>query len=215
MNNEIVAPVTFLTALYFSCVTTTTLGYGDFAPEGISRVFAVFQAFLGMAVVGAVISKVLTRHQGQKIAETNLIAVTERSASVFMALNDQLVEFQEISRSEQHANLKEGERNKLVRRWGNAELRFSFLLETIQQLLGKQETAPATMIKILKALSNTVVEFEAASQVCGVPLGSLTSISQLLNICESTGTTSDLSTDQSIERILNCLNSIAVTDFAV
>ena len=209
MHKEMDDPVSFLTALYFSCVTTTTLGYGDFAPQGISRALAVFQAFLGMAVVGAVISKVLTRHQGQTIDETNLIAVAIRSASVFTALNDQLVEFQQISRSKENEDRGEAVYDGLVRRWTNAELRFNFLLETIQELLRKREIAATTKRKILKALGNTVAEFSAASKACDFSVDSTRSISQLFSICESTEIPSELPKNQSIEEILKCLDSVA------
>lgn len=208
MHREMKAPVNFPTALYFSCVTTTTLGYGDFAPEGISRIFAIFQAFLGMAVVGAVISKVLTRHQGQTIAETNLIAVTEQSASVFTALNEQLVEFQKISRAKEHDDHDEAGNARLVRRWVNAELRFNFMLETIQELIQKREIVPATKTRILKALGNTVTEFGAASDVCEFSVDTSNSISRLMSICESTKLPIEAPKTHSIEEILKCLNSI-------
>ena len=207
MHKEMEGPVSFPAALYFSCVTTTTLGYGDFAPEGISRVFAVLQAFLGMAVVGAVISKVLTRHQSQTIADTNRIAVAERSASVFTALNQQLVEFQEISRSKELGDHDEAGDDRLIRRWVNAELSFNFLLETIQKLLPKREIAPATKTKILTALGNTVVEFGAASVACNFSVDSSNSISNLLNICESSGTGAKLPENPGIDYIIKCLNS--------
>ena len=209
MQRKIGEPVSFPTALYFSCVTTTTLGYGDIAPEGMSRLIAIFQAFLGMAVVGAVISKVLTRHQAQTIAETNSIAIAERSASMFGALNEQLVEFQKISRSKEYDDQDEAERDRLVRRWVNAELRFNFLLETIQQLIQKREIAPATKTKILKALSNTVAEFGAASKACEFSVDSSTSISKLASICESAGSRAALPENSSIDDIINCLNSVA------
>ena len=212
MHREMEAPVSFLTALYFSCVTTTTLGYGDFAPEGISRILAILQSFLGMAVVGAVISKVLTRHQGQTIAETNRIAVAERSASVFAALNQQLVEFQMIGGAKEHDDRNAAGDEKLVRRWVNAELRFNFLLGTIQQLLGKREVDPATKTKILKALVNTVTEFDAASQLCGFTADSSTSISQLLNICKSTGPETAFPENHSLGEIVKSLSSIEFSD---
>ena len=182
MHKEMERPVSFPTALYFSCVTTTTLGYGDFAPEGISRVFAILQAFLGMAVVGAVISKVLTRHQSQTIADTNRIAVAERSASIFTALNQQLVEFQEIRRSKEQGDQDEAGHSRLNRRWVNAGLRFNFLLETIQKLLSKREIAPATKAKILTALGNTVAEYDAASKACDFSMDSSTSMSQSVRV---------------------------------
>ena len=36
-----------LECLYYSVVTFTTLGYGDFTPVGLSRIFAAFEAFTG------------------------------------------------------------------------------------------------------------------------------------------------------------------------
>ena len=208
MHQEMDAPVSFPTALYFSCVTTTTLGYGDFAPEGMSRELAIFQAFLGMAVVGAVISNILTHHQGQTIAETNMITVAERSASVFTVLNEQLIEFQEIGRSKENDDHDEAGQARLSRRWENAELRFGYLLKTIQQLLRKPEIDPATKTQILKALRNTVVEFGATVKVCEFSVDSSKSISQLLSVCQCTGTRSDTARDHSVQEILECLNSI-------
>ena len=208
MHREMEAPVSFPTALYFSCVTTTTLGYGDFAPEGISRVIAIFQAFLGMAVVGAVISKILTRHQGQTIVETNSIAVAEQSANVFASLNQQLVEFQEIGRSYGQVDLDKAEQAKLVRRWANAELRFNFLLDTIQPLLRKPEIDSATKEKFLQALGNTVAEFGTVRKMRKFSADSTASTSQLQSICECSVLQSELPENRSIEEIRKWLSSI-------
>jgi hypothetical protein len=37
----------FLECLYFSVITFTTTGYGDFSPVGLSRLVAVIEAFTG------------------------------------------------------------------------------------------------------------------------------------------------------------------------
>ncbi|MDN6869875.1 potassium channel family protein, partial [Aeromonas caviae] len=50
--------------LYYSVVTFTTLGYGDFTPVGLSRIFAAFEAFTGsftLALFVVVFVKKMTR----------------------------------------------------------------------------------------------------------------------------------------------------------
>ena len=200
------APISFPTALYFSCVTTTTLGYGDFAPEGISRFVSIFQAFLGMIVVGVIISKILTRHQDQLILDTNRIALAERSASVLTALNAQLIEFQEISISLEQNAPGTASDARILRRWENAELRFSFLLESIHQLLRARDILAGTKSKILKALRNTVNEFAVASERCDSS-NKEASDSALLGICNCPDVAKGLPDDQSVAEILSCLNS--------
>lgn len=54
----------FLSSLYYSVVTFTTLGYGDFTPIGISRAFAAIEAFTGsftIALFVVVFVKKMTR----------------------------------------------------------------------------------------------------------------------------------------------------------
>jgi hypothetical protein len=54
----------FLSSLYYSVVTFTTLGYGDFTPIGISRTIAAFEAFTGsftIALFVVVFVKKMTR----------------------------------------------------------------------------------------------------------------------------------------------------------
>lgn len=53
-----------LECIYFSVVTFTTLGYGDFTPHGLSRVLAALEAFMGsftMALFVVVFVKKMTR----------------------------------------------------------------------------------------------------------------------------------------------------------
>ncbi len=54
----------FMTCLYFSVVTFTTLGYGDLTPIGFSRVLAAIEAFIGsftLALFVVVFVKKMTR----------------------------------------------------------------------------------------------------------------------------------------------------------
>lgn len=48
-----------MNSIYFSFVTATTVGYGDLTPAGITKIFAVFEAVLGLLVWGVVISKLV------------------------------------------------------------------------------------------------------------------------------------------------------------
>jgi len=53
--------VTFRDAWYFSAVTWTTLGYGDFSPVGDVRIFAVIEALLGYLFTAIIIGVFVTR----------------------------------------------------------------------------------------------------------------------------------------------------------
>ncbi len=60
-------PAKFQEALYFSVVTITTLGYGDFTPSGLSRLLAVVEAVAGLFFAGYSISQVLSVKQDASI----------------------------------------------------------------------------------------------------------------------------------------------------
>jgi len=46
-----------LTAIYFSFITATSVGYGDILPVGATRVLAVAAAFGGLMILGLCIAK--------------------------------------------------------------------------------------------------------------------------------------------------------------
>lgn len=46
----------FFVCLYFSMVTWSTLGYGDFAPNEATRFYAAFEAFIGYLYLGIFVS---------------------------------------------------------------------------------------------------------------------------------------------------------------
>jgi hypothetical protein len=53
----------FWESIYFSVVTITTLGYGDFTPLGISRFLVSFESIFGLIFIGYGISQVLSVRQ--------------------------------------------------------------------------------------------------------------------------------------------------------
>jgi hypothetical protein len=65
-------------ALYFSFVTATSVGYGDVVPIGIARPIAVAEAITALLIFGAVISKFVSHRQDQLVGEIHRITFDER-----------------------------------------------------------------------------------------------------------------------------------------
>jgi hypothetical protein len=72
----------FLSALYFSAVTATSVGYGDIVPLGVARLIAIVESVAGLLLFGCVISKFVSRRQEQLIGEIHRIAFEERLGRV-------------------------------------------------------------------------------------------------------------------------------------
>jgi hypothetical protein len=72
----------FLSALYFSAVTATSVGYGDIVPVGLARVLAIGESVAGLILFGCVISKFVSRRQEQLIGEIHRIAFEDRLGRV-------------------------------------------------------------------------------------------------------------------------------------
>jgi potassium channel LctB len=66
------------TAVYFSAVTATSIGYGDIVPVGPARLLAIAEGAAGLILFGCVISKFVSRRQDQLIAEIHHIAFEDR-----------------------------------------------------------------------------------------------------------------------------------------
>ena len=53
--------ITFLTGIYFSIVTISSLGYGDMHPVGFSKVLACIEVLFGLVMIGVMIAKVTSQ----------------------------------------------------------------------------------------------------------------------------------------------------------
>jgi hypothetical protein len=69
-------------ALYFSSVTATSVGFGDIVPQGPARVISVVEAVAGLVIFGCVVSKFVSRRQEELIGEIHHIAFEERLGRV-------------------------------------------------------------------------------------------------------------------------------------
>jgi len=67
-----------VSAVYFSAVTATSVGYGDIVPIGPARLLAIAEAATGLILFGCVVSKFVSQRQEQLIGEIHHIAFEER-----------------------------------------------------------------------------------------------------------------------------------------
>jgi rhodanese-related sulfurtransferase len=65
-------------ALYFSFVTATSIGYGDILPLGIARVIAVAEAITALLIFGAMVAKFVSHRQDELVGEIHRITFEER-----------------------------------------------------------------------------------------------------------------------------------------
>jgi potassium channel LctB len=65
-------------ALYFSFVTATSVGYGDIVPVGVARAIAVAEAVAALLIFGAVVAKFVSHRQDELVREIHRITFDER-----------------------------------------------------------------------------------------------------------------------------------------
>jgi hypothetical protein len=85
------------TAIYFSFVTATSVGYGDVAPVGLARALAAVESAAALVVFGCVISKLVSRRQEQLVEEIHDVAFEDRLGRVRTNLHLVLSELQNLS----------------------------------------------------------------------------------------------------------------------
>ena len=65
-SNETANPSSFWNALYLSCMTLTTVGYGDFCPDaGVSRFLAAGEGFTGIFLMAMFLIALQRRYVGR------------------------------------------------------------------------------------------------------------------------------------------------------
>jgi hypothetical protein len=52
-----------MNSIYFSFVTSSSLGYGDITPQGVSKILVIFEVIFGLSVLSLFVSKLVTRKQ--------------------------------------------------------------------------------------------------------------------------------------------------------
>lgn len=87
----------FLTCLYFSFVTATSVGFGDVVPTGAMRAIAVLEAATALLVFGVLVSRLIGQNQDRMIREIHQISFEDRLGRVRVNLHLVLTELQELA----------------------------------------------------------------------------------------------------------------------
>jgi hypothetical protein len=144
-----------LSALYFSFVTTTSVGYGDVLPLGPMRVLAIIEAVSGLLIFGALVAKFVSRRQDELVREIFAVTFENRLERVQTNLHLVLSELQAIARI-----CDEGiaQPQRLSARLESAVLVFVGELRAIHSLLYSPQRAPeeAVLEAILIALASAL-----------------------------------------------------------
>lgn len=148
----------FLTALYFSVATATSVGYGDVVPIGFVRVFAVLESAAGLLLFGLLVSRFVSRKQDQTIIEIHRIAFEDRLGRVRTNLHLVLRELQGIAES---CAERDWPRDRVMTRVESAAIVFVGELRTVHDLLYRpQQTPEETVLEgILAGVASALREF--------------------------------------------------------
>ena len=121
----------FATALYFSFVTATSVGYGDILPVGGARIIAVAEAITALLIFGAVVAKFVSHRQEELVSEIHRVTFEERLDRVETNLHMVISEILSITAmSEAKAPL-----NRISTRLESAVILFLGELRTTRDLL--------------------------------------------------------------------------------
>ena len=86
----------FVTSIYFSFVTATSVGFGDVVPVGPARIIAISESVAGLLIFGCVVSKLVSQRQEMLVEELHRITFEARLGRVRTNLYLVLSELQSI-----------------------------------------------------------------------------------------------------------------------
>ena len=147
-----------LSAIYFSAVTATSIGYGDIVPAGGARVLAVGEGIAGLILFGCVVSKFVSRRQDELIGQIHRIAFEDRLGRVRTNLMLVRTELQATARLCEGREIPPPE---AVARVESAAMVFVGELHAVHDLLYRPQETPeeAVLEAILAGLTSVFREF--------------------------------------------------------
>ena len=152
----------FGSALYFSFVTATSIGYGDIVPIGGARVIAVVEAIAALLIFGAVVAKFVSHRQDQLVSEIHRITFEDQLDRIETNLHMVISELLSITAmTETKAPL-----NRITTRLESSVILFSGELRTTRDLLYQprlmvEEGVLAAILATLASAMNVLAELLA------------------------------------------------------
>jgi potassium channel LctB len=169
-------------ALYFSFVTATSVGYGDIVPVGFARVIAVVEAVAALVVFGAVVAKLISHRQDELVHEIHRVTFDERLDRVQANLHVVITELLSLTAICEGSTMSS---QRLAARLDSALLLFQGELRTTHDLLYQprllvEEGALASILANLSSALEVLAELLAClpvdfsrSQPMEIALGNL------------------------------------------
>jgi potassium channel LctB len=147
------------TAIYFSFVTATSVGFGDVTPAGLARVVAIVESVAALLVFGCVISKLVSDRQERMVEEIHRIAFEDRIGRVRMNLHMVLSELQSIAGACGNDSALGSKR--CMARLESSAMVFEGELYAIHDLLFRPQQSPEAPVleAILAGLAACLTEF--------------------------------------------------------
>jgi len=128
-----------LTAIYFSFVTATSIGFGDVVPVGPMRLVAVLEGAAGLLVFGIVVSKLVSGRQELLTEQIHRTTFEERLGRLRTNLHLVLSELQAMGLEDAW---RASNHEQLTRRMESAAMVFSGELHAIHDLLYRPDQVP-------------------------------------------------------------------------
>lgn len=89
----------YLDSLYFSFVTSTSLGYGDIMPLGFSRVLSIIEVIVSLIIFGILISKIMYKGQDRILDQLYQASMQSTFTRIISGLYNFRAEIDRISNS--------------------------------------------------------------------------------------------------------------------
>lgn len=126
--------------IYFSVVTISSLGYGDFRPVGVSKILTSLEVLIGVAILGIIIAKLTSRRvefRISRLSRSNIEAYLEDQASKIYDLGSSLsVMLEDVGDRYSNTPVPTTHTSEIKRAASKSELddikRFSVLLEDVR-----------------------------------------------------------------------------------